>query len=85
MHTALVASFCCTRMASPLVTPKLSRQDILDRQDTWWRVVEHMVHNGARFYLVPALAILMAHSAADTLCMSPSGPMHMEAATWAMQ
>ena len=52
MHTALVASFCCTRMASPLVTLKLSRQDILDRQDTWWRVVEHMVHNGARFYLV---------------------------------
>ena len=30
----------------------------------------------------PALAILTAHSAADTPCMSPSGPMHMEAATW---
>jgi hypothetical protein len=28
MHTALVASFCCTRMASPLVTAQLSRQDI---------------------------------------------------------
>ena len=29
----------------------------------------------------PALAILMAHSAADTPCMSPSGPMHMLAPT----
>lgn len=29
----------------------------------------------------PAFAIRMAHSPAVTLCMSPSGPMHMEAAT----
>ena len=30
---------------------------------------------------VPAFTSLTAHSAAETPCMSPSGPMHMEAAT----
>merc|ERR1711992_39173 len=41
---------------------------------------------GSKWQLIPttwapALAILIAHSAADTPCMSPSGPMHMFAAT----
>jgi hypothetical protein len=31
--------------------------------------------------LLPALAILTAHSAAETPSMSPIGPMHMVAAT----
>ena len=39
------------------------------------------VNDGSLPTLLPALAILTAHSAAETPSMSPMGPMHMVAAT----